>query len=150
MKSKSKINPYIRLLIALAISYVVMVTIMFSRVNVFSNVFLSFNQIYMAGLMVAPMLIIMLTVMHSMFYNKRLNIVLIFTGTLLIGLFWTLLRTQTGVGNQQFLRSMIPHHASAILVCEKASITDPRIQQLCQEIIDSQEREIREMKALMQ
>lgn len=149
MKSKSSIKSYIRLLVALSISYVVMVIIMFSRVNVFSNVFLSLNQIYMAGLMVAPMLIIMLTVMGSMYQNKQLNIVLLVVGTALIGLFWMLVRTQTGVGNQQFLRSMIPHHASAILVCEQASITDSRIQQLCEEIIESQEREIREMKALM-
>lgn len=61
-----------------------------------------------------------------------------------------LIRTQTGVGNQQFLRSMIPHHAAAILVCQQASITDQRIEQLCGEIIESQEREIREIKALMQ
>lgn len=150
MQSKSGMAPYIRLLIALSISYVVMVIIMFSRVNLFSNVFLSLNQIYMAGLMIAPMLIIMLTTMGSMYKNKRLNIALLFTGAAMIGLFWMLVRTQAGVGNQQFLRSMIPHHASAILVCQQASITDPRIEQLCGEIIESQEREIREMKALMQ
>ncbi len=45
---------------------------------------------------------------------------------------------------------MIPHHAAAILVCQQASITDPQIEQLCQEIIAAQEREIAEMKALMQ
>lgn len=140
---------YLRLLIALSISYVVMVIVMFARVNVFSNVFLSLNQIYMAGLMVSPMLLIMLIAMNSMFQHKQLNIVLLFVGTVLIGLFWMLVRTQTGVGNQQFLRSMISHHASAILVCEQASITDSRIQQLCEDIIESQEREIREMKALM-
>ncbi|WP_196797490.1 DUF305 domain-containing protein [Gloeocapsa sp. PCC 7428] len=151
MKSKSDMMPYIRLLIALSISYVVMAIIMLSRVNVWSNVFLSLNQIYMAGLMVAPMSIIMLTVMGSMMYqNKRLNIVLLVVGTALIGLFWMLVRTQAGVGNQQFLRSMIPHHAAAILVCEQASITDQRIQQLCEEIVATQEQEIRVMKALMQ
>ncbi|MBE9193178.1 DUF305 domain-containing protein [Gloeocapsopsis crepidinum LEGE 06123] len=151
MKSKSDMKPYIRLLIALSISYVVMAIIMLSRVNVWSNVFLSLNQIYMAGLMVAPMLIIMLTVMGSMMYqNKRVNIVLLFVGAALIGLFWMLVRTQAAVGNQQFLRSMIPHHAAAILVCEQASITDQRIQQLCEEIVATQEREIRIMKALLQ
>ncbi|MES1026407.1 DUF305 domain-containing protein [Gloeocapsa sp. BRSZ] len=150
MKSKSDMKPYIRLLIALSISYVVMAIIMLSRVNVWSNVFLSLNQIYMAGLMVAPMSIIMLTVMGSMYQNKRLNIVLLVVGTALIGLFWMLVRTQAAVGNQQFLRSMIPHHAAAILVCEQADITDQRIQQLCEEIIVTQEREIRIMKALLQ
>jgi hypothetical protein len=142
-------KPYFRLLIALSISYVVMAALMFSRVNLASNVFLSLNQIYMAGLMVSSMLLIMLTVMGSMYQNKQMNFVLLFAGAALIGLFWILLRTQAGVGNQQFLRSMIPHHAAAILVCQQASITEPPIQALCKEIVESQEREIREMKALM-
>lgn len=148
--SKPDMKPYVRLLASLSISYVVMFAAMFSRVNVIDNVFLSLNQVYMAGLMVAPMLLIMLTVMSSMFKNKRLNAVLFVLGILLTGLFWMLVRNQAGVGNRQFLRSMIPHHAGAILVCEEASLTDPRIEELCREIIESQEREIREMKALMQ
>lgn len=148
--SKPDMKPYIRLLVALSISYVVMFAAMFSRVNVLDNVFLGLNQVYMAGLMVAPMLLIMLTVMSSMFKHKRLNAVLFVAGIGLTVLFWMLVRTQAGIGNRQFLRSMIPHHAGAILVCEESSLTDPRIEQLCREIIESQEREIREMKALMQ
>ncbi len=148
--SPSNMQPYFRLLIALVISYIVMLAVMFSRVNVIDNVFLSLNQVYMTGLMIAPMLIIMLLVMGSMYKNKKLNAILIGIGIVLIGIFWTLLRTQTGVGNQQFLNSMIPHHAAAILVCEQASLTDPRIEELCTEIIQAQEREIAEMKAIMQ
>lgn len=147
---KSDMKPYLRLLIALAASYVVMFASMYSRVNALSNVFLSLNQVYMAGLMVAPMLLIMLTVMGSMFKNKRLNAVLFVAGVALTGLCWLLVRAQAGVGNQQFLRSMIPHHAGAVLVCQEASLTDPRIEKLCGQIIESQEREIREMKAFMQ
>ncbi|PSM49441.1 DUF305 domain-containing protein [Chroococcidiopsis sp. CCALA 051] len=150
MKSRADIKPYLRLLIALSISYVVMAIIMLSRVNVWSNLFFSLNQVYMAGLMVAPMSIIMLTVMGSMYQNKRLNVVLLVVGTAAIGLFWMLVRTQAGVGNQQFLRSMIPHHAAAILVCQQAAITDQRIEQLCGEIVATQKREIRIMKELMQ
>lgn len=148
-ESKPDMKPYVRLLVALSISYVVMFAAMFARVNVLGNVFLSLNQVYMAGLMVAPMLIIMLTVMGSMYGNKRLNAVLLGSGILLTVLFWALVRNQAGVGDRQFLRSMIPHHAGAILVCEEASLTDPRIEQLCRQIIESQEREIREMKELM-
>lgn len=149
-RSKPDMKPYGRLLVALSISYVVMLASMFSRVNVPGNVFLSLNQVYMAGLMVAPMLLIMMAVMRSMFKHKRLNAVLWVTGVVLTGLFWMLVRTQSGVGNRQFLRSMIPHHAGAILVCEEASLTDPRIERLCRQIIESQEREIREMKALLE
>lgn len=149
-KSKPDMKPYARLLVSLSISYIVMFAAMFSRVNVAGNVFLSLNQVYMAGLMVAPMLLIMLTVMSSMFKNKRLNAVLFVAGIALTALFWFLVRTQGGVGDRQFLRSMIPHHAGAILVCKESSLTDPRIERLCQQIIESQEREIREMKALLQ
>lgn len=148
--TKEDMKPYLRLLAALVASYVVMLASMFSRVNVLSNVFLSLNQVYMAGLMVAPMLLIMLIVMGSMFKKKRLNAVLFVAGVVLTGLFWLLVRTQAGVGDQQFLRSMIPHHAGAILVCEEASLTDPRIEELCRQIIEAQVREIREMKGFMQ
>lgn len=148
-KSKPDMKPYVRLLVALSISYLVMFAAMFARVNEPGNVFLSLNQVYMAGLMVAPMLLIMLTVMSSMFKHKKLNVVLFAAGIGLTVLFWALVRTQAGVGDRQFLRAMIPHHAGAILVCEEASLTDPRIGELCRQIIESQEREIREMKALM-
>ncbi len=87
--------------------------------------------------------------MGSMYKNKKLNIALLIGGTASILLFWTLVRTQAGVGNQQFLRSMIPHHAAAILVCQQASLTDTRIQKLCTEIVQTQKEEIRIMKSLM-
>lgn len=150
MKAESNMQPYVRLSISLLISDAVMIVLMFSRVNVFNNLFLSLNQIYMAGLMVSSILLIMLTTMGSMYRNKSLNIGLLIAGAALIGIFWMLVRTQTAVRNQQFLRSMIPHHAAAILVCQQASITEPRIQALCVEIVAAQEREIAEMKALMQ
>lgn len=147
--SKPDAKPYLHLLAALSISYAVMFAAMFSRVNELDNVFPSLNQVYMAGLMVAPMLIIMLVAMRSMYKNKRLNSILVVAGIVLIGLFWALVRTQGGVGNRQFLRAMISHHAGAILVCERASVTDPRIQQLCRQIIESQQQEISEMKGLL-
>lgn len=150
MKSRSGMKPYITLLIALSISYIVMFAIMFSRVNEWSNLFLSLNQVYMTGLMISAMLIIMLVIMGSMFKNKKLNIMLLGLGTALILTFWTLVRTQAGVGNQQFLRSMIPHHAAAILVCQQSSITNPRIKELCTEIVRTQKEEIRIMKELME
>jgi uncharacterized protein (DUF305 family) len=104
----------------------------------------------MAGLMVASMMIIMLLVMGSMYKNKKLNFTLVGIGTALILMFWMLLRNQVGVGNQQFLHSMIPHHAAAILVCQNSSITNPRLEELCTEIVATQKEEIRIMKELME
>jgi hypothetical protein len=48
--------------------------------------------------------------------------VLVITHVLLL-----LARTQTPVDDDQFLRSMIPHHSSAFRMCEQATITDPTI-----------------------
>ena len=149
MKSQSRLKPYITLFASLGVSYVVMFAIMYSRVNAFDNIFLSLNQVYMAGLMVSAMLLIMLIVMGSMYKNKKLNIALLIIGAALVAVFWGLIRTQAGVGNQQFLHSMIPHHAASILVCQQSSITDPRIKELCTEIVQTQKEEIRIMKELM-
>lgn len=150
MKSQSDQKPYIALLISLAVSYVVMFALMFSRVNEWSNLFLSLNQVYMAGLMISAMLLIMLITMSFMYKNKKFNVALLALGTALILMFWTLLRGQIGVGNQQFLHSMIPHHAAAILVCQQSSLTNPRIEELCTEIVQTQKEEIRIMKELME
>jgi uncharacterized protein (DUF305 family) len=73
----------------------------------------------------------------------------VLAGVVAILLFWLLIRYQVGVDDRQMMRSMIPHHAGAILVCGRASLSDPPVEQLCQGIIDSQEREIREMKELL-
>jgi uncharacterized protein (DUF305 family) len=58
-----------------------------------------------------------------------------------------LIREQTGIADRQFLRSMIPHHAGAILMCERASIQDPEIRRLCSTIISGQQAEIDQMTA---
>ena len=64
--------------------------------------------------------------------------------------FWAGIREQGAVSDRQFLRSMIPHHAGAILMCEKASIRDAEIRELCRTIIASQADEIRQMKAKLE
>ena len=51
------------------------------------------------------------------------------------------------MSDKQFLKSMIPHHAGAILMCNEANIKDPEIKKLCEEIRLSQQREIEQMKA---
>ena len=70
-------------------------------------------------------------------------------GALLIGIF-AIERYQTFVGNEKFLKSMIPHHSMAIHICTEASITDPEIENLCDEIIKSQRQEIRRMKEILE
>jgi hypothetical protein len=54
MKSMS-IN---RLLLMAAIHFVLMYSLMYAMVNTFSDIFPNLNQVYMAGIMTAPMLIL--------------------------------------------------------------------------------------------
>ncbi|HEU4708680.1 MAG TPA: DUF305 domain-containing protein [Methylophilaceae bacterium] len=142
-------HPYKKLLLAIAINGIVMFFVMYAMLYSFDHFYLNINRLYMALMMVAPMVIVMLLVMAGMFPNKTANLTLhlVFLGLFVASL--VLARTQMPVGNVQFLRSMIPHHSSAILMCEQASITDPEIKSLCGEIIDSQRREIGEMKRLL-
>ena len=116
-------------------------------VDTFANVYPHLNQFYMAGLMTAPMVLIELLLMRSMYKNKTANIVITAGSIVALGAFFLMIRQQTAVADAQFLKSMIPHHAAAILMCEKAPINDAEIKQLCRTIISSQQKEIDQMKA---
>lgn len=142
-------NPYLRLAGMTVISFISMYILMYAMVNSFSNVFNSVNQIYMAGLMTAPMVLIELLLMGGMYENKSLKTGLMVISVVALVGFFSLIRMQTAVGDTQFLRSMIPHHAGAVLMCEKATITSPEIKALCSSIIAGQQSEIEKMKSLL-
>ena len=142
-------NHYPRLVAMVLLSFIAMYVLMYAMVDRFSNVFMSLNQVYMAALMAAPMAAIEIAVMRSMYQDRRSNAVVLAGATLVFLLAWFGIRQQTAIGDTQFLRSMIPHHAGAILMCREAPVTDPRIQQLCGTIIESQQREIDEMRSLL-
>jgi uncharacterized protein (DUF305 family) len=82
-----------------------------------------------------------------MYTNKKWNAIIIIVSAIALVAFFLLTRGQTGVSDRQFLKSMIPHHSGAILMCEQADLQDPEIKKLCEEIIASQQREIMQMKA---
>ena len=138
---------YKKLLVMVVLSFITMYILMYAMVDAFSNVFMNINQFYMAGLMASPMVIIELLLMSSMYMNKKINMALIASSAFLLILFFVLIRQQTAVGDKQFLKSMIPHHAGAILMCNEANITDPEIKKLCEQIRSSQQAEIDQMKA---
>lgn len=140
---------YGRLMAMVVLSFIAMYALMYAMVNSFDNVFNNVNQAYMAGLMAAPMLLIELALMASMYPNKRRNAWFAGGAVLVMALCWIGIRQQTGVTDRQFLRSMIPHHAGAILMCEQSPSRDPQILQLCQEIVSSQRAEIAQMKAML-
>jgi uncharacterized protein (DUF305 family) len=140
---------YVQLAVMTVVSFVAMYILMYAMVDRFANVYSSVNQFYMAGLMSAPMVLIELVIMREMYKDSRLN--LAFGAVALVALvgFFALIRQQAVVTDNQFLRSMIPHHAGAILMCEQAPIQRAEIKKLCLEIISSQKREIDQMKSLL-
>ncbi|KQY55009.1 DUF305 domain-containing protein [Lysobacter sp. Root494] len=141
------LGPYRALLGMTVLSYIAMYLLMYAMVDRWNNVFNNVNQLYMAGLMASPMALIELVLMRGMYRNRLLNAAIAITALLLMLLCWIGIRTQAAVTDQQFVRSMIPHHAGAILMCGKNRLRDPDLQQLCREIVQSQQAEIERMEA---
>jgi hypothetical protein len=141
---------YGHLAIMSLLSFMAMFILMYAMVDVFGNVFSSWNQAYMAGLMVSPMIVIELIVMRAMYHNKKLNALLIGGSVFAGALLFAAIRQQTLVSDTQFVRSMIPHHAGALLMCQEAALQDPELKALCQQIEEGQTREIAQMKAILE
>lgn len=141
---------YGKLALSLALSFVVMYLLTFAMINVVADFLPNVSNLYMALMMVFPMGIIMIAVMWRMFPNKRLNIGLLVAFPVLFGVAFLMGRAEAFVGDEQFLRSMIPHHSRAILVCERSDISDPEIVSLCEQILRSQQEEIDQMKDILE
>jgi xanthine/uracil/vitamin C permease (AzgA family) len=143
-------HSYARLGLALGVSLLLMFLLTMSMVRSLDHYHLNLSNFYMALIMVAPMGLVMLVVMWGMFKDRRLNAALIvgfvlaFIGALALG------RSEAFVGDEQFLRSMIPHHSRAILVCQESSITDPEIAELCDQIVRTQRDEIAQMESILE
>ncbi|GAB2820665.1 DUF305 domain-containing protein [Ferruginibacter profundus] len=138
---------YSKLIWMIIISFSTMFILMYSMVDKFANVVININQFYMAGLMTAPMIIIEMILMGGMYMNKKLNLIIISISAVVLVVCFFFIRVQTAVSDRQFLKSMIPHHAAALLMVNGAKIGDPEIRKLADDIISSQQKEIDFMKA---
>lgn len=131
------------------LSFLAMYMLMYAMVNRFANVYANLNQFYMAGLMAAPMVVIELALMGAMYSDRRKNVLIMAVSLVALIAFWLFIRQQTAITDRQFLRSMIPHHAGATLMCEEARIQAAEIKKLCAAIVSSQRSEIDQMKAIL-
>jgi hypothetical protein len=133
---------YRQLALMFGLHLIAMYILMYAMVDSTQNIHHNYNQLYMAVLMASPMLVLEVMLMGSMYPNKKLNSGIIAAGLiLLLGSFF-FIRGQIAIADKQFLHSMIPHHASAVLMCEKAHLEDPQVQQLCNNILTGQNAEI--------
>jgi uncharacterized protein (DUF305 family) len=143
-------RPYRRLLFMAVLSFISMYVLMYMMVDRIQNVVPNVNQFYMAGMMTAPMVIIEVLLMRAMYPDKRRNAVIMAVTAVLGIMFIAGIRAQAVVGDTQLIKSMIPHHAGAILMCEEARLEDVELRELCQTIIASQQAEIDWMRAKLQ
>lgn len=142
-------HSYRNFAIELTIEFVIMYFVMYTMIDSTAHLHLNINNVYMTLMMVAPMAVVMLVSMRAMFNRTTVNGAIVAASLVVFGLSFWAMRTQAAVGDREFLRSMIPHHSGAILMCQQASLSDPRIIKLCQGIVASQKSEIAQMEQLL-
>ena len=142
-------NRYGHFALMTATSTVIMYGLMYLNTYSPDHVYFSQTRMWMALLMGAVMGFVMLLFMWHMYPNKPLNAgILVTCVALFAGSLW-LVRSQSTVDDVAWMRAMIPHHSIAILTSERANITDPRVRELADGIIDTQRKEIAEMQTLI-
>jgi uncharacterized protein (DUF305 family) len=98
----------------------------------------------MGGVMTA----VMMAFMWKMYPGHAKRGVLVVAAALFVAGV-ALVRSQATVDDVAYMRAMIPHHSIAILTSDRARIEDPRVRELADAIIETQKREIAEMKQLI-
>lgn len=136
---------YKRFVVMAVVMFAAMYFIMYAMIDRLDNLVPNVNNLFMTLLMTSAMLLIELWIMKDMYKNKKINLVIAMT-SLAIGIFSWFGREQISVGDKQFVKGMIPHHAAAILMSEKAKLTDPELLLLQKNILETQAKEIELMK----
>ena len=139
---------YRNLAIELIVHFIIMYLVMFTMIATLDHFNFNLNNLDMTLMMVAPMAVLMLVLMREMYPNNRLNLAIGLTAMIIFAGSFYAMRTQAAIGDKELIRGMIPHHSGAILMCGKAKLSDPELVALCGEIVEAQEREIRQMQAI--
>ena len=146
---KANMMSYKKFLLMMLISFIIMYTVMFLNMDKLDHYHTSATRIYMALLMVTPMGIVMMLMMGKMYPDKKWNTSIIIGSAVLNVVILTALRTQTPISDVQYMKAMIPHHSSAIMVSKNANIKDTEVKKLSEQIIKSQEEEIAQMEDIL-
>lgn len=142
-------NNYLKFGIMLLTSFVIMYGVMFLNADTLDHVMLSHTRTYMTILMIAPMAFSMLLFMWGMYENKMANALILVGSVLVFVTTFYLLRNQVFIKDVQYMKAMIPHHSSAIMVSQMVTFEDPETKKLAEDIIAAQEKEIAQMKKLI-
>jgi hypothetical protein len=128
----------------------VMFFLMYQLIYSTDHAMFSINRLMASLVMGCVMSIVMLSFMWPMYRGQRTKMAILIGATSGAVLLLVVNRTQAIVSDVAFMKSMIPHHSIAINNARKASISDPRVRKLADGIIESQVREIAEMKLLIE
>ncbi len=130
-------------------STVIMFGLMYSLVARAEHIWFADTRFLMALYMGAMMAAVMLAFMLGMYRNGRMNAAIFGGSAVVFAIALYLARSQSMIGDVAYMKAMIPHHSIAILTSSRAQIKDPRVRKLADGIIEAQEREIKEMEALI-
>ena len=133
----------------IATSTFIMFFLMYQLVYSTDHATFSTNRLVASLVMGCVMSVIMLGFMWSMYEGRAARLAVLIGSALLAIVLLAVNRSQALIGDSAFMKAMIPHHSIAINNARKASISDPRVRRLADEIIESQVREIAEMKLLL-
>ncbi|PZD71008.1 hypothetical protein C1752_08450 [Acaryochloris thomasi RCC1774] len=141
---------YIKFFAMIGTSIVTMFFLMYLHsYQILDHAWFSETRVFMALIMGAAMMVIMLGFMLNMYKSRKMNIAIFSLAILLFGAALWLVRSQVTVSDVDYMEGMIPHHSIAILTSERAQIKDVRVRELADEIIEAQRREINEMEWLI-
>ncbi|MGA8046898.1 MAG: DUF305 domain-containing protein [Dermatophilaceae bacterium] len=143
------LRAYLRFLGMILSAGAVMYVVMYLNTYEFDHVYWSWTRFFMTMMSTATMAVIMLGFMRGMYRSRALNTAIVGGAVVVFALGLWLVRSQATIGDSAWMRAMIPHHSIAILTSERANLEDPRARELADEIIEAQEREIAEMKAIL-
>lgn len=141
-------HPYRWLAVNVLLSLLAMYVLMFTMIDTWGDFRNNINMLYMSLTMLCAMGVIMLATMRGMYADRRINGALYAGFVVVFILALAGIRTQTPLGDTQFIASMIPHHSGAILMCREAQLQDAELKSLCAEISTGQRREIEQMNAI--
>ncbi|ENZ5662183.1 DUF305 domain-containing protein [Enterococcus hirae] len=141
---------YWKFLLMIGLSTVIMFGMMYLNVYSIDHLFFSRTRVFMALMMGAVMAIIMLLFMWKMYENKTLNKIILGVSVLVFAGSLFMVRSQTTVSDVAWMKAMIPHHSIAILTSKRANLKDPEVKKLANDIIEAQEKEIEQMKKLIE
>ena len=141
---------YAKFLGMIVTSGILMYGVMYLNTYQLDHVLFSEMRVYMTILSTCVMAIVMLLFMLHMLKNKKTNSIIAIVSVLVFSITFFMMRNQTTIDEVDYMQGMVPHHSIAILKSERADIKDPRVKKLAEGIIETQKKEIKEMKELIE